>query len=565
MIEDATRLAGTVVSWPAGAFARVVQGLASGSDVLLDLEVQRWDDTMLRQAILHRLRRAAADPSVSGLLVRLEAPPASWAATQDLREALLRFRKAGKPVYAWLEAPSHALVWLASAADRVFLLPTGDVALTGVGAELTFFGGMLERLGIEPDFEAAGAYKSFGEPYTRTFASPANQEAMRALVNDLQEQLVSGIAEGRGLTVDAVRELFEKAPLSAQAALDAKLVDQLAYLDEVFAWSDEKHGKRAQRVDFKAWARRDAVIEWTDRWGDVPTAIAVVHMDGPIVVDDKGPGVLVRARHVVTLLRKLREDDEVKAVVLHVNSPGGSAIASDLIWREVDLLQRKKPVVASFEDVSASGGFYLAAPAAEILARPATLTGSIGVFGGKLVIGEGLRKLGVHQQEIAAAPNALLYSSSKPFDEAQRIRFKASLQRFYDGFVQRVAAGRKRPVEDVEPHCRGRVWTGKAALDLGLVDRHGDLVDAIERARVLSGVAVGEYRQRHISAQPNRSVLARALHAVVRSFVPGHARAEAILRTAEAWLGGPLSPVLQTVLSHPEQPLAMMPFDLELK
>lgn len=562
MLQDAGRLVGTAAAIPAGALFRTLQGLSTGGNAILDLEVVRWEDAMLRQHAIHKLMRAAADPSVAGLLLRLEAPPGSWASCQDLRATIQRVRKAGKPVYAFVESPGNALVWIASACDRVFLLPVGDVNLVGVGAELTFFGSLFDRLGIKPDFEAAGAYKSFGEPYTRSFASPANQEAIRAIIEDWQQELVAGIAEGRDLTVDQVRALLDRAPLAAQEALDAGLVDQLAYQDEMKKWLEEHHGGKAKITDFNNWSRRDAMLEWTEHWGEDPATVAIVHMDGPIVNDDRGPAIMVRARHVAPLLAKLREDDDVRAVILHVNSPGGSAVASDIIWREVDLLQRKKPVVACFEDVAASGGYYLAAPAAEIIARPATLTGSIGVFGGKLVLEEGFRRLGIHTQEVAAAPNATLFSSSRHFTEDQRVRFRESLQRFYDGFVQRVAAGRKQPMEAIEPCCRGRVWTGRAAQLQGLVDRQGDLTDAVERARILAGLHRGAFRRREISAQPNRSIIARALHGVIRSFIPGGAQAR-LLGIVERLLGARLTPALELVLTHPDQPLVLLPYEVE--
>jgi ClpP class serine protease len=217
--------------------------------------------------------------------------------------------------------------------------------------------------------------------------------------------------------------------------------------------------------------------------------------------------------------------------------------------------------------VAASGGFYLAAPAAEIIARPATLTGSIGVFGGKLVVGEGLRRLGIHTQEITDAPNANLYSATRPFSDDQRVRFRQSLQRFYDGFVGRVAAGRRMPVEEVEPHCRGRVWSGQAAFKNGLVDRHGDLLDAIDRARVLAGLEAGQYRRRELSAQPHRSVLTRAIQGMLRQILPGgvHARLGRFLEAVEMMIGGPLPPAFELLLTHPDQPLAMIDFGLEAR
>jgi protease-4 len=240
----------------------------------------------------------------------------------------------------------------------------------------------------------------------------------------------------------------------------------------------------------------------------------------------------------------------VRAVVLHVNSPGGSALASDLLWREVVKLAAEKPVIAAFEDVSASGGYYLAAPAAEIIARPSTLTGSIGVFGGKLVVGEGLRKLGVFNQPITAGPNAVLFSPARPFTPDQRKRFKASLQRFYDGFVERVATGRKKEPAEIEQHCRGRVWTGEAALQRGLVDRAGDLPVAVERARALAGLT--DYRVLTWSSR-RHGLAARALGGVLRRVRP---------IGAEMLLDQLPTSTAALVLKSQGEPLALLPWGL---
>ncbi len=385
---------------------------------------------------------------------------------------------------------------------------------------------------------------------------------MRELVDDLHAQLVEGIAEGRGRSVEDVVAQLERGPLSGPEAVVAGLVDQLAYTDQLEEWLREKHGSRSRLVPFDRWSTRDAGLEWVGSWGAADTVVGIVHLQGPIVLDDQGTGPSIRARKVVPLIKQLREDDKVGAVVLHVDSPGGSALASDLIWREVDQLRQAKPVVAAFEDVAASGGYYLAAPAAEIILRPATLTGSIGVFGGKLVMAEGLRKVGVHTQEVLGAPNANLFSSSRHFTDEQRTRFRSSLQRFYDGFVQRVSDGRGKPEEQIEPSCRGRVWTGRAAIERHLADQHGDLDVAIDRARLLAGLHEGQFSRRHVSAfhAPLWSKLAQVML---------HRYAPAALAPV-ASLAGRLLPagaarLAEVVLAYPDEPLAMLPFDLRPK
>lgn len=556
------RIAKGIAAAPLGFLAGRVQRVATGPQAVLDLEVEAVDDSLQRQLLFHRLRRAADDPNVAAVLLRIREAPGSWAACSDLRDAIAALRSAGRAVYAWSESPGNREAWIASACDRVFVPPIGDVALVGLGVELTFFGAALSRLGVEPDFEAAGAYKSFGEPFTRSYASPANHEAVEHLVRDLQSQMLADVAAGRGLSVEAVEALVERAPLSAEEALEGGLVDALLYPDQLDAWLEQHHGSASKRVAFDTWARLDAAVEWSRRVsaGD---QVAVVHLQGPIVMDERGRQASIAARKVVPLLQALRKDDDVGAVVLHVNSPGGSVLASDLIWREVEQLQQIKPVVASFEDVAASGGYYLAAPAAEILARPGTLTGSIGVFGGKLVAGEGMRKLGVHTQAISAAPNANLFSPSRPFTDAQRSRFRGSLQRFYDGFVQRVAAGRRCAADSIEPHCRGRVWTGRAALSCGLVDRHGGLHEAIERARSLAGMQPGSWRRRDVPTY-RPPLLARLLERNLGGVLPG-SQVAWLLDAVTRAVGPRLAPLLGVLVQHEGEPVAMLPYDVQIR
>lgn len=568
-MNPVVRIAAGLASRPIGFVAGRVQRAASGPQAILDVKVEAIQDTLRRQEFFHRLRRAGIDPNVAGVLLRLEGAPGGWAACQDLRQTIQVLRAAGRAVYAWVEAPGNKEMWIASACDKVFVVPIAEVSLVGVGVELTFFGAALSRLGVAPDFEAAGAYKSFGEPWTRSFASPENQEAVRHLVGDLQQQLLQDIAQGRGKSNEEIEQIVARAPLPAEEAQEVGLVDALMYQDQLEEWITQHHGSDSKLVPFDAWARRDHAIEWIDHWGDRGDQVAVLHLQGPIVLDEHGPNPVIAARKVVPLLEQLRKDEDVHAVVLHVNSPGGSVLASDLIWREVEQLRRAKPVVACFEDVAASGGYYLSAPASEIIARPGTLTGSIGVFGGKLVAGEGLRRMGVHTQEITASPNANLFSPSKPFTEAQRARFRGSLQRFYDGFVQRVAAGRRRPEEAIEPYCRGRVWTGAAARERGLVDRQGDLEDAVERARTLAGLRTGAFVRRDLTPH-KRNPLARLVERTLREVVPiGAAGVLGQFR----WLAGAIqrvvgprmAPMIHVLVRHEGEPIAMLPFDIDVR
>jgi len=564
MIRDLLRMSALGLALPIGAAWGGWHRLRTSNHAILDVKVSALEDSYQRERWLLALRRIAGDPGVEAVVFLIDTPPGGWAACQDLRAVIGLLREAGKATYAMVEQPGNAAMWIASACDRVFCVPTGELNLVGVGAEMIFFGSALEQIGVRPDFEAAGAYKSFGEPFTRSFASPHNLEAMEALVGDLHAQLVTDIATDRSLTTEQVQGLLERAPLAAEVAVVEGLVDQILYSDQLDSWLEEHHGERAKRIGFSTWRFRDAVQQRIDRWGQSPETVAVLHLDGSIVMEDTGSRTLIRARTVVPILEELRKDDSVSAVVLHVNSGGGSALASDLMWREVEQLRRKKPVVACFEDVAASGGYYLAAPAAEIFARPATLTGSIGVFGGKLVVADALRKLGISSQPVLAAPNATLFSATRRFTDPQRARFKQSLQRFYDGFVHRVAAGRRKPEEVVEPHCRGRVWTGRSAEANGLVDRLGTLAEAVDRARVLAGLKRG-FRRRDVSGQPRRNLVQQLLHDTLKGTVPALAQTRLAAVVFDQVLPPQLTEQLEIVAEHGSQVLAMLPVHLQIR
>lgn len=556
MWSDVTRTAGTLFSLPATVAVGVARA-ALDAPCVLEVPITPLEDAPARLTLLRRLERAASDPHVQAVLLDITGVPGKFAACHDLRRTITKVRAAGKPVYAAFESAGNATMWIASACDVVFVVPTGEVMWIGLCSESAYFGDLLDRVGIHPDFVAAGTYKSFGEPFLRKFASPANQESSRALMADLQDHMVRGVAEGRGLTVEVVRDLLDRGPLSASQAVDCKLVDRLAYHDQVKEFLAEKHPK-AKVLDFAHWARRDAASEWSTRLSHYARNVTVVHFDGAIVSGEDGPGTRIRAKQACKALNDLYEDDDVEAVVLHVDSPGGSAVASDVIWREVDRLARTRPVVACFEDVAASGGFYLAAPAAKIVARPTTITGSIGVFGGKLVVGEALRKVGVTTQLVPLAANADMYAASRPWTDAQRELYKATLQRFYDGFVDRVAEGRKRPSAEVEPHCRGRVWTGSQARELGLVDEEGGLAEAVAAAAGLADLKPGTFDVRDVSVQPHRSMLSRLLQGAFRQVSPMDLRMGRLL----AVLDGFGADAANVVLAHPNEPLAMLPYTL---
>ncbi len=555
MFDSAFRAAAGVAAMPARWVSFGMHRLATGSHAVVEVVVTPQSELMDRQALIEQLTRMAHDPAVAGVVFRFDGSPGGWAAATDLRASIELLSRCRKPTVALLENPGNVEMWLGTACDHVFLVPTGQVNAIGVGAQLTFFAEALSRVGVVPDIEAAGEFKAAGEPMTRRFASAANRTATKALIDGIHHRLIEGIAESRELSLDVVSEAIARAPLSAAEALDVGLVDALKYPDQLGEWLDDEFGSRCGRIALARWTRWSGVEE---RLSNVATNehVAIVHLQGPIVLEEQPGAVSIAARTVVGLLAGLREASNIRGVVLHVNSPGGGAYASDLIWREVERLVREKPVVACFEDVSASGGYYLSAPASHIVARPTTITGSIGVVGGKPVAAEALRKLGVHVETIAASPNATMFSPTAAFTDAQRERFRASLQVMYDGFVQRVAGGRRRHVDLIEPHCRGRVWLGAEAAKIGLVDQLGNVDVAVAQVEKLTSKSLSRI---HISGHLRPSWMSRQAQKVVRDALPIGVRA----------IGGPalsaLGPASTAWLMCPGQPLALWPYDLVVR
>ncbi|MBN2801105.1 MAG: S49 family peptidase [Deltaproteobacteria bacterium] len=547
MSQGWKRIGVAMASAPVALATGAVRGGLARQGLVLTLTVRFDADLVERADLEHALLRAARDPGVRAVILRIDGALGSWAWSQGLRQGLQVLREAGREVWAILEQPGHGALWVASAASRLFLLPAGEVHLLGVGAEVAFYKGALDQLGLEADLVAAGAYKSFGEPWQRTFASSAWTESLQAMLGGLQRTLVRDLAEARGLSAGAVEAAMAEAPLTAERALALGLVDALAYEDQVLAEAKERW-PGARTLKWERWRKLDQAQELAARAGGLGPEVAVVHLEGPVVVDDPRRAVAIKARVVAPLLRRLREDASVVAVVLHLNTGGGSALASELIWREVDLLAAEKPVVAVFEGVCASGGYYLAAPAREIFSRSTTLTGSIGVFGGKLVT-EGLRrKLGLTVQPFGQAPASLLYASSRRFTEGERARFGALMGRVYDGFVERVAKGRGTSPEQVEPHCRGRVWTGEDAAARGLVDRFGGLEDGLARAKELASAPSA----RRVDHDPShrRTLVSKAVKAA-------RGGESAVELAVQAWVDHPLS----WLLAHQEQALAVLPVE----
>ncbi|SDR78479.1 signal peptide peptidase A. Serine peptidase. MEROPS family S49 [Friedmanniella luteola] len=446
----------------------------------------------LLRPTLRALHEAADDPRVAGLVARVGGP-LPWAAAQELRIGVQAFAASGKPTVAWAESfgevADTASYVLATAFGTVWLQPGGGVGLLGVAAETTFLGGALAKLGVQPEFEQRHEYKNAVDTFTRTGFTEAHRASLEGLTSSLLDEAVGRVAAGRGLGEERVRELVDTGPRTAAEALEVGLVDRLGYRDQVYAALRAEVGEEAELLFADRWSPRRTLpaLPWSK-----PGRVALVRAHGGIGSgrSRRGPmGRQLGSDSVAAELRAALADDQVKAVVLHVDSPGGSAVASETIWREVCRVRESgRTVVVSMGALAASGGYYIAAPADVIVALPATLTGSIGVFGGKFVVSDLLDRAGLTTGAVQQGEHARMYSSRRPFGEQERERLAATVDAIYDDFVGKVAAGRGRPVAEVEPLARGRVWTGREARERGLVDELGGLQDAVRIARERAGL-----------------------------------------------------------------------------
>jgi len=465
---------------PVTELERPLRRLRSPRELLLGGPAARPPTTVA--AVRELCDAIAADDAVGGLLVTIRGVACGAAVATGLRDAFLALRARGKRVIAWLpDGASTREYVLATGAEVLLATPQSTVAPLGHAAGITFFRTLLARGGVEAEVFARREYKSAAEAFTRDAFSEANRRQTEALLDRAHAATVAAIAEGRRLDPDRARSLIDQGPWRAADAVREGLLDATCY-----DYSLGEHLGSPRRVPAPAYlalarARRFRPLGPSRRVG-------VVEVRGPIVSEARMAfGAVADARRIVGALRVAREDPGLGAVVLHVDTRGGSALASDVIAREVERLGAVKPVVAYFADVAASGGYYVAAPAREIVAQPLTVTGSIGVIALRLTAARALEKLGVTHEVIRRGERADLASPFRALDDGDRAAFEREIDRLYDDFVAIVAKGRGRPAAAVEPLARGRVYAGVDAHAVGLVDRLGGLDVALARAQTLDG------------------------------------------------------------------------------
>ena len=487
LVSPPTRVAdrSTLVLRPGGELHEIVP-----NDVL-QLVGRRESHTL--RGYVDALRKAKIDKRVTAVLIAprpVDSP--FWAKVQELRDAVVDFKTSGKPVYAFLQYGGDREYYLATAADKIFLVPSATLDLTGVVTYELFLRGTLDWVGTYPDFLHIGDYKTAVNTLTEKTFTPAHKEMSRSLNRDQFDQLVRAVADGRKKSEADVRAAIDQGPLLPEDALRLGLVDDLAYEDELDDLVETVGGPgKMQLVESNDYAD----VTWESLGVSRRAKIAVLNAVGAITAGQSGyspvDGYVLGSDTIVEYIRQIRADSSIRAIVLRVDSPGGGSTASDVIWRELMITKsgaRPRPIVVSMSDLAASGGYYIAMAGDVIVAQPGTLTGSIGIYTGKFVTGGTFAKFGTNIEATSDGQHAEINSPDRRFTDAERAKIQESMQAFYDQFVEKVAEARHTTPEKIDQVAQGRVWTGQQAKQIGLVDQLGGLLDAVavakQRARI---------------------------------------------------------------------------------
>jgi protease-4 len=503
--------------------------------------------------VVRAIRRAATDDRVEGLVLHIETIEWGWARVGEVRDAVLAFRATGKPVFASLAGGGEREYLLASAAGTVCAPPSARLQLDGLALTATFMRGAFDKVGIVPNFAQVGTFKSGAEPLTRTSLSAPGREALEALLDDQYALLVDSLAGARGLAADSMRALLDGGPFTAAEAHARGLVDTLLYDADVDSLASRIGERRLPSLALSRYVDRTE----TTRIGP---HVALVVASGTIAPgksrEDPFEGRVLGSETLIQALREVRARKAVKAVILRIDSPGGSAQASDDVWREITRLREVKPVVVSMGDVAASGGYYMAVAGDWILAGPATITGSIGIYGGKLNVAGLYRKLGLGVETIERGARAGMMSGFRDFTPGERAVFERHLREFYDGFLERVGRNRGLTSAEVDSVAQGREWSGLAAYDLGLVDALGGLDEAFAAARERAGIGPDEDVVVEVFPRISHPFLSRLLHDWLGD--ESSARDRVILPpVVQSWLAAARFPT--------GSPLAVMPRSIDIR
>ena len=463
---------------------------------------------------LDRIEKAGTDKTISALLLEIDGPSLGWGKMHELTRTIAKVRASGKKVYAYLEGGASADFMIALACDDICVPDAAWLMLTGVRMEVTFYKGMLDKLGVQADILHMGDFKGAAEPYTRESLSEPNRKQLLSVLDDFfDNEMVARVVAGRKkakLTPARVKKLIDGGPYSASGALKAGLIDRVNYLDGYEDAIKADLGLDSIKVQRNFGKKKHEEISIMGLYsklllGSGPKIfsskapkVAVIYATGAIVSGKSGTSLMggesVGSETMIAAIRQAEEDDTVKAIVLRIDSPGGSALASDLIWKE--LRRCKKPVLASMADVAASGGYYIAMAAGKIYAEPGTITGSIGVVGGKMALRGVYDKVGIKTETLSRGANSGLLSSTEPFTESEREAFRSLMQNTYDLFVDkalegRTRAGKKMSRDELLKLAGGRIFTGRQAKANGLIDEIATLEEVVAAAAKLGGMPQG--------------------------------------------------------------------------
>jgi protease IV len=503
---------------------------------------------------LRVLDNAARDRRVAALFLLLEDISAGWARLTDLRRGVLRFRETGKPVWGFVPSGGNSEYYLASACDRIYMPPAASLRLVGLASEVFFFRELLDRFGLEPQLASVGEFKSAGEMVTRTGMSAPAREQLDELLDDFSLEFRRALAQGRRFSEGDMEAAINAGPYTAREAARSGLIEGICYEDELDGKLKEALGSRLESIEPVRFVRRPGFLRriWTWRRPRIGVIDVLGTITGGETRRDRTGRHVAGVETLGAFVEHARKSRRVRAVVLRIDSPGGTGTASDELWRKLSLLAEAKPLVVSFGDVAASGGYYIAAPGSRIFAEPMSITGSIGVLGGKVVARGLMAQLSIHREVLTRGNHAEFDSLFAPFSPAENERLQSQLDEFYrEDFVRKVAAGRKMTVEAVDHAGRGRIWSGARALTLGLVDQMGGLGEAIAEARRLAGLE--EPKRARIAYYQRRR---RLRDLFVPDFAPHFA----------AWLPNPAAETLATLRQLAKSSvMLLMPFQIRIR
>ena len=437
------------------------------------------------------IEKAAKDERIKGIYLRVGGSMISWAQIQELRSALLEFKKSKKPMVAFMELADMGDYYLATSSDKIYMMPAGFLGLTGLLSEVPFLKGTLDKLGIKAEFEHVAEYKTASDIYTRDSMSEAHKEMVNSLLDSIFNGFLKDVSSARKISENDLRKAIDRGFLTPQEALDAKLIDALKYHDEIKEMLKKDFGGEYHKVSLDSYRSSAAFTKMKSR-----KKIALLYATGTIISGESSSdpygGQMMGSDTIQKAFEKIRKDKSIKGIVMRVDSPGGSGVASDVIWRETQITKKDIPIVVSMSGVAASGGYYISMGTDAIIAEPGTITGSIGVLAGKFNMRGLYDWIGMKYELTKRGENADIFSSYVGFTDDQRKLVREQIYVFYKQFVHKVAEGRKKTDAEIDSIGKGRVWTGAQGKELGLVDELGGLKRAIEVVKQKAGIPADE-------------------------------------------------------------------------